>query len=94
MGGGIGKILAAVSTGGLSLIPDLLGVDSPNVPGVSDIATGQRAKEGTGSTFDETESDARRKSVRKNRLGTNALQIPLEKTSTGAATSTATGIKV
>ena len=95
MGGGITDILSkVVEVGTLGLVD--LTPDEPDVPLAppTQAETGQIAGEGTGKTFDESESESRRKAVRKKSLGTRALQIPLEKTSTGLATSTATGIKV
>ena len=96
MGGGIGKVLKAVSTGGLSLLAeDILTPDAPDASSApTETPTGAIAKEGEGKTFDESEAESRRKAVRRKRLGTKALQIPLEKTSTGVATSAGTGIKV
>lgn len=73
-----------------------LAPDAPDVPAAptTEVETGAIAGEGGGKTFDEGEEESRRKAVRKKRLGTKQLQIPLEKTTTGIATTTSTGIKV
>ena len=89
MGGFVGDLVGKV----LDVVG--LGVDTPDVPEApTAIETGAIAAEGEGKVFTEDESENRRKAVRKKRLGTKALQIPLEKTSTGVATTTNLGIKV
>ena len=89
MGGFIGDIVGK----GLDILG--LGADTPDIPAPpTAIETGAIAAEGGGEVFTEEESEGRRKAVRKKRLGTKALQIPLEKTSTGVATTTNLGIKV
>lgn len=89
MGGALGKVIGGAL--------DIFGLqpDTPTTPEAPEaIETGAIAEEGGGETFTDEESENRRKAVRKKRLGTKALQIPLEKTATGAATTTNLGIKV
>lgn len=92
--GGIGDMFSdvtkAISLGLIDLKPDK--PDIPEPP--TEVPTGAIAGEAGGKTFSEEEEESRRKAVRKKRLGTKALQIPLEKTSTGVATPPSTGIKV
>jgi hypothetical protein len=97
MGGALDKVTDVIGdvTGA---VMDILGVtpETPQAPeGPTEIETGQIASNGATKTFSEEEEASRRKAVRKKRLGTKKLQIPLEKTGTsGLAAPTSTGIKV
>lgn len=74
-----------------------LETDEPDVaPPAPDYVVPERGpgQEGGGAEFSEEEADARRKAVRRKRLGTKALQIPLEKSTAGLAAPTSTGLKV